>query len=53
MSLLKNQISPFILRRFKADVLTELPDKIESTITCDMTDEQENIYNTFLLEASV
>ncbi len=51
MSLLKNQISPFILRRFKADVLTELPDKIESTITCDMTDEQENIYNTFLLEA--
>ncbi len=51
MTLLKNQISPFILRRFKADVLTELPDKIESTITCDMTDEQETIYNTFLLEA--
>ncbi len=51
MTLLKNQISPFILRRFKADVLTELPDKIESTITCDMTDEQEMIYNTFLLEA--
>ncbi len=51
MTLLKNQISPFILRRFKADVLTELPDKIETTITCDMTDEQEMIYNTFLLEA--
>ncbi len=51
VSLLKNQISPFILRRFKSDVLTELPDKIESTIICDMTDEQETIYNSFLLEA--
>ncbi len=51
MTLLKNQISPFILRRFKADVLTELPEKIESTILCDMTDDQETIYNTFLLEA--
>lgn len=51
MRLLKNQISPFILRRFKVDVLTELPEKIENTILCDMTSEQESIYNTFLLEA--
>lgn len=37
-------IKPFILRRKKDQVLTELPPKIEQIMYCDMTDEQEKIY---------
>lgn len=51
LELLKKQISPFIVRRLKKDVLKDLPDKIESTIVCDMTKEQERIYMAYLLEA--
>ena len=45
---LHQQIMPFILRRLKKDVLTELPDKIESHTICDMTECQREIYETFL-----
>ncbi len=38
------QISPFILRRKKKDVLKELPDKIENNIYVDMTEEQKKLY---------
>jgi SNF2 family DNA or RNA helicase len=41
---LKKKIYPFILRRLKKDVLTELPDKIEQTMFVDMTEEQTNLY---------
>ena len=37
-------IKPFILRRKKEQVLTELPPKIEQVWYCDMTDEQQNKY---------
>lgn len=37
-------IKPFILRRTKSQVLTELPEKIEQTYYCGMTDEQEKQY---------
>lgn len=39
---------PFILRRMKKDVLTELPDKIEEKKVSDMTEEQKKIYVSYL-----
>lgn len=38
-------VSPFILRRLKADVLTELPDKLESIIRTPLTTEQRKLYD--------
>ncbi|UYZ58339.1 SNF2-related protein [Hymenobacter latericus] len=37
-------IKPFILRRHKAQVATELPEKIEHLSYCRMTDEQQQCY---------
>ncbi|MBW3544410.1 MAG: DEAD/DEAH box helicase, partial [Bacteroidetes bacterium] len=37
-------IKPFILRRQKKQVATELPDKVESIHYCSMTDEQSEKY---------
>ncbi|GKX30282.1 helicase [Vallitalea longa] len=45
---LNNQINPFILRRLKTDVLTELPPKIETKISTDLTDNQKKIYLAYL-----
>jgi SNF2 family DNA or RNA helicase len=47
---LRRQIAPFILRRVKGDVLKELPDKIETAIYAEMTDEQRKLYTAYLLE---
>ena len=41
---LKKKIYPFILRRLKKDVLTELPDKIEQVLYVDMSPEQAKYY---------
>lgn len=41
---LRNLVKPFILRRKKAQVAHELPDKIEKVVYCDMTDEQDKLY---------
>lgn len=41
---LKQIINPFVLRRLKKDVLTQLPDKIENTIICEMNDQQKQLY---------
>ena len=38
------QVSPFILRRLKTDVLKELPPKIETNLYCEMDKEQEELY---------
>lgn len=38
-------MSPFILRRKKSDVLTELPEKIEAVHYCEMEPEQLKVYN--------
>jgi SNF2 family DNA or RNA helicase len=48
---LSHHVTPFILRRMKKDVLFELPDKIESKLTTQMTEEQKKIYLAFLQEA--
>jgi SNF2 family DNA or RNA helicase len=41
---LQQFIQPFLLRRTKGQVAKDLPDKIESVIYCDMTEEQKSIY---------
>ncbi len=38
---LNTQIRPFILRRLKQDVLTELPPKIETKMTTELTESQK------------
>ncbi|MDO4378582.1 MAG: SNF2-related protein [Erysipelotrichia bacterium] len=49
---LKNMIAPFILRRNKKDVLTELPDKEEHTITIDFSEEERKIYLANLIQVN-
>ena len=47
MKILKNlnyQISPFILRRKKKDVIESLPDKIEKNIYIELPDKQKKLY---------
>ncbi len=44
-------IKPFILRRMKKDVLKELPEKIESKMTAEMTEDQKKIYLAYLNQA--
>ena len=44
LTLLNKQISPFILRRKKKDVLKDLPDKIENNIYIDLTEKQKKLY---------
>jgi SNF2 family DNA or RNA helicase len=41
---LQQFIQPFLLRRTKSQVAKDLPDKIESVIYCDMTEDQKSIY---------
>ncbi|TWU08310.1 DEAD/DEAH box helicase [Stieleria varia] len=38
-------LRPFILRRTKEQVLTELPEKTEQTLHCDMEPKQRKLYN--------
>lgn len=45
--LLARIIHPFILRRTKKQVATELPDKTESILWCEMGAEQRKVYDTF------
>ena len=40
-------IKPFILRRYKKDVIKELPDKIEKKLVVPMNDKQLEVYGTF------
>lgn len=41
-------LRPFILRRTKAEVLSDLPEKTESILYCEMEPEQERFYQTLL-----
>ncbi len=41
---LKKLVTPFILRRNKKEVLTELPDKIEQNMILPFNDEEEKLY---------
>ncbi|GAB5559620.1 MAG: hypothetical protein SynsKO_12670 [Synoicihabitans sp.] len=44
MARLRAQLAPFILRRTKAEVATELPPKVEMDLHCPMTDVQRAEY---------
>lgn len=37
-------LKPFILRRTKSEVLTELPEKVEQTLACPMGKKQQTLY---------
>ena len=45
LRMLRRTLRPFILRRKKEEVATDLPAKIEETILCEMEPEQTKIYN--------
>lgn len=44
---LNKLIKPFILRRMKKDVISELPDKIEKKLMVALDDEQKKVYGTY------
>ncbi|MEC7637627.1 MAG: DEAD/DEAH box helicase, partial [Verrucomicrobiota bacterium] len=46
---LNRRVSPFILRRLKSDVLTELPDKVERVIYCELSRSERSFYNELLI----
>lgn len=46
---LRRRIRPFLMRRLKRDVLGELPDKNETVMTAQMTQEQRKVYQAALL----
>lgn len=48
--LLKRTIKPFLLRRKKSEVLTELPEKIEEVLYCDLSEEQRDLYRAIYRE---
>ena len=51
MTRLKNMIEPFILRRVKEKVLTELPDKTITVLNNEMDGEQLDIYLSYMKQA--
>ena len=50
---LKSLIKPFILRRLKKDVITELPEKIEKKYYVPMTSEQKLAYKNYMKEVKL
>lgn len=51
MSKLKSMIEPFILRRVKEKVLTELPEKTITVLNNEMEDEQRDLYVSYMKAA--
>ena len=47
---IKMLIKPFILRRTKKEVMSQLPDKIEKKILVEMTEYQKAIYSNYIKE---
>ncbi len=45
---LKRRIKPFILRRLKKEVATELPDKTESLLHCELNHDERDFYNMLM-----
>lgn len=44
--------APFLLRRLKQEVLTELPEKIETIMYCEFEKEQQKLYEQTLIQAN-
>ena len=51
MAKLKSMIEPFVLRRIKENVLTELPEKTITVLNNEMTGEQLKIYLSYMQSA--
>ncbi|NRA87832.1 MAG: DEAD/DEAH box helicase [Rhizobiales bacterium] len=53
--MLKTLVEPFILRRLKSDknIISDLPDKVEQKIYCELTTEQASIYQTIVNEVEI
>lgn len=51
MKKLKMLIEPFVLRRTKKEVLTELPEKTITVLNNEMEEEQRKIYLSYLVQA--
>ncbi|XP_055685531.1 TATA-binding protein-associated factor 172 [Lutzomyia longipalpis] len=47
MEALHRQVLPFLLRRIKEDVLTDLPPKITQDLLCELSPLQERLYEDF------
>jgi len=50
-SKLKRKMSPFLLRRLKRDVATDLPPKIERIAFCGLSNDQQTVYKALLDES--
>ena len=46
--ILKDLVSPYLLRRVKADVAKDLPKKTEMVLFCKLTPEQRTLYQKFI-----
>ncbi len=45
LAMVGRALRPFILRRTKAQVATDLPEKLEQTLTCELGPKQRKLYN--------
>ncbi|GLU03662.1 hypothetical protein SLE2022_208500 [Rubroshorea leprosula] len=50
---LRDLIMPYLLRRMKADVNVQLPQKTEHVLFCSLTAEQRSVYRAFLASSDV
>ncbi|NLX82853.1 MAG: DEAD/DEAH box helicase family protein [Clostridiales bacterium] len=48
---LRLRIRPFLMRRLKSDVMAELPEKLSTTMYCEMGAEQRRVYQAALLKS--
>lgn len=48
MKRLAKRLHPFMLRRIKKSVITELPEKLEQVAYCELTTYQKDVYNELL-----
>lgn len=49
--ILRTLISPYFLKRTKEDVLPDLPERVDELVMCEMTPEQQSIYQEELSSA--
>ncbi|KAI8612950.1 SNF2 family N-terminal domain-containing protein [Chytriomyces sp. MP71] len=52
-SVLRDLISPYLLRRLKCDVAADLPQKTESVLFCKLTREQRKLYEAYIQSEAV
>jgi len=51
IEILRKKIAPFLLRRTKAEVLSELPEKTETVVRVPMSAEQARVYESARIQA--